>query len=138
MNSLVWKALAYVTDAEGDVCVFVCLFLCFILLAENSLREGERKKFICRRSCYHVQVHVSLRSSRFRFLWAKGGKNERRESIGQNGTKKVGAGAGAGKERKRLPLSPDILPNAPKWLRSLGAYAVTSNVTREQIIFNFW
>ena len=35
---------------------------------------------------------------------------------------------GAGKERKRLPLSPDILPNAPKWLRSFGAYTVTSNV----------
>ena len=60
----------------------------------------------------------SLRSSRFRARghWAKR-------------SKKVGEGGGAGKEKKRLPLSPDILPNAPKWLRFLGAYTVKSNVT---------
>ena len=60
------------------------------------------------------QKQTSLRSSRFRFLQAKRGKRARafgkKEQKSRSGG--GGRGGGAGKERKRLPLSPDILPNA--------------------------
>ena len=69
-------------------------------------------------SCVAV-VSVSFKPSR--------ASTKDAEGIGEQ--KKWEREGGAGKERKRLPLSPDILPNAPKWLRSLGAYTVTSNVT---------
>ena len=47
------------------------------------------------------------------------------------GEKKIVAkGGGAGKERKSLLLSPDILPNASNCFRSLGA----STVIRDPII----
>ena len=54
----------------------------------------------------------SLRSSRFRFLQAKRGKRVRALGKKEQKSRSGGGGGGAGKERKRLPLSPDILPNA--------------------------
>ena len=55
----------------------------------------------------------SLRSSRFRFLQAKRGKRAR--ALGKEQkcrSRGKGGGGGRGEERKRLALSPDILPNA--------------------------
>ena len=53
---------------------------------------------------------TSLRSSRFRFLQAKRGN--RAKALGKKEQKSRSGGGGGGEERKRLPLSPDILPNA--------------------------
>ena len=56
--------------------------------------------------------NYSLRSSRFRFLQPSGASTKHARGYWTKRSKKVGAGGGAGKERKRLPLSPDISPNA--------------------------
>ena len=68
-------------------------------------------------------VSVSFESSGASTKDAQGHWAKRSKKVGGGG----GGGGGAGKERKCLPLSPDILRNAPKWLHSLGAYTVMSN-----------
>ena len=55
-------------------------------------------------------IQVSLRNSRYVSFEPSGAKDARGHWAKRS--KKVGAGGGVGKERKRLPLSPDILPNA--------------------------
>ena len=63
MNSLVCKTHAYVTDAEGNVCVrlFGHMFILRVMYFfgfDSSLCKGERDEVICHRSCYHVKVRA--------------------------------------------------------------------------------
>ena len=95
------------------ILVHACLWWPILVQGYPYGRGRQLPVWVTMEQCWLLLTGYSLRSSRFLFLKAKRGKRAR--ALGKKEQKSRsggGGGGGAGKERKRLPLSPDILPNA--------------------------